>query len=93
MAHDLNVFLEQNEPLFIGISRRVVNVRPTAFFFIKCALLSPQVLEYYQRAADRFESSQLLLVPQVASSVSSYFVIFNCYLVRYLNKSLFPNVF
>jgi 8-oxo-dGTP pyrophosphatase MutT (NUDIX family) len=53
-----------NEPLFIGISRRVVNMRPTAFFFIKCALSSSQVLEYYQRAADRFESTNLLLVPQ-----------------------------
>lgn len=53
-----------NEPLFIGISRRVVNVRPTAFFFIKCSLSSAQVAEHYQRAADRFESSQLLMVPQ-----------------------------
>ncbi|KAG0583054.1 hypothetical protein M758_3G107600 [Ceratodon purpureus] len=53
-----------DEPLFIGISRRVVNVRPTAFFFIKCTLSSSQVAEYYQRAADSFESSHLLMVPQ-----------------------------
>ncbi|XP_024388563.1 nudix hydrolase 9 [Physcomitrium patens] len=53
-----------SEPLFIGISRRVLNVRPTAFYFIKCALSSSQVQAYYLRAADGFESSHLLLVPQ-----------------------------
>lgn len=60
----------QSEPLFIGISRRVLNVRPTAFYFIKCALSSSQVQAYYLRAADGFESSHLLLVPQVPASVN-----------------------
>ena len=55
----------QSEPLFIGISRRAMNVRPTAFFYIKCSLTSSQVQEFYEQAADGYESSSILLVSQV----------------------------
>lgn len=59
------VLILQSEPLFIGISRRVVNVRPTAFFYIKCALSSTQVKEYYRMAADGFESTKILAINPV----------------------------
>ncbi|CAK7331658.1 unnamed protein product [Dovyalis caffra] len=34
-------------PLFIGISRRVLNVRPAAFFFIKCSIESNEIRRLY----------------------------------------------
>ncbi|XP_073269772.1 nudix hydrolase 9 [Primulina huaijiensis] len=46
-------------PVFIGVSQRVLNVRPTAFFFIKCSLQSKEVQHLYYNAQDRFESTQL----------------------------------
>lgn len=55
----------QCEPLFIGISQRVINVRPTAFFYVKCTISSPQVQEFYQCATDGFESTHLLAIPKV----------------------------
>jgi hypothetical protein len=54
----------QCEPLFIGISQRVINVRPTAFFYVKCTISSPQVQEFYQCATDGFESTHLLAIPK-----------------------------
>ncbi|XP_062081919.1 nudix hydrolase 9 [Humulus lupulus] len=50
------------QPVFIGISRRELNVRPAAFFFIKCALGSNEVRELYSSAQDGFESTQLYTV-------------------------------
>ncbi|KAL6967435.1 Nudix hydrolase 9 [Sarracenia purpurea var. burkii] len=49
-------------PAFIGISRRVLNVRPTAFFFIKCSLPSKEIQQLYSTAQDGYESTQLYTV-------------------------------
>ncbi|KAF5751496.1 Nudix hydrolase 9 [Tripterygium wilfordii] len=48
-----------SSPLFIGISRRELNVRPAAFFFIKCNLESSEIQKLYSNAQDQFESTQL----------------------------------
>ncbi|KAK9055401.1 hypothetical protein SSX86_026484 [Deinandra increscens subsp. villosa] len=48
-----------SEPLLIGISRRVLNARPAAFFFIKCSLQSTQVQQFYSSAQDGYESTKL----------------------------------
>jgi len=55
----------QSIPAFIGISRRDLNVRPTAFFFIKCNLDSKQVQQFYSSALDGYESTKLYTVPMV----------------------------
>ncbi|XP_020574403.1 nudix hydrolase 9 isoform X2 [Phalaenopsis equestris] len=47
------------DPIFIGISRRNLNVRPTAFFFINCSLGSHEIQQLYSRAQDGYESIQL----------------------------------
>ncbi|XP_058199644.1 nudix hydrolase 9 isoform X3 [Rhododendron vialii] len=49
-------------PDFIGISRRDLNMRPTAFFFIKCNLQSKEIQQFYSRAQDGYESTQLYTV-------------------------------
>ncbi|KAK7404630.1 hypothetical protein VNO78_05585 [Psophocarpus tetragonolobus] len=54
-----------NVPAFIGISRRNLNVRPTAFFFIKCSLDSKEVQKFYATAQDGYESTQLYAVPMI----------------------------
>ncbi|CAN7022156.1 unnamed protein product [Brassica rapa subsp. trilocularis] len=46
-------------PLFIGISRRELNVRPAMFFFIKCNHHSDDIPGLYSSAEDGFESTQL----------------------------------
>ncbi|KAJ4890498.1 Nudix hydrolase 9 [Raphanus sativus] len=46
-------------PLFIGISRRELNVRPAMFFFIKCSHHSDDIPRLYSSAEDGFESTQL----------------------------------
>ncbi|KAG8387773.1 hypothetical protein BUALT_Bualt02G0056100 [Buddleja alternifolia] len=51
------------KPVFIGISQRVLNVRPTAFFFIKCSLQSKEIQELYHSAQDGYESIQLYTMP------------------------------
>ncbi|XP_059315185.1 nudix hydrolase 9 isoform X2 [Lycium ferocissimum] len=51
-----------SSPIFIGLSRRVLNVRPTAFFFIKCNLPSDEIQQLYSSAQDGFESTQLYAV-------------------------------
>ncbi|KAL9296657.1 hypothetical protein ACSQ67_022553 [Phaseolus vulgaris] len=50
-------------PTFIGISRRNLNVRPAAFFFINCSLDSKEVQQFYSSAQDGYESTQLYAVP------------------------------
>ncbi|XP_050369910.1 nudix hydrolase 9 isoform X1 [Argentina anserina] len=50
------------EHVFIGISRRVLNVRPAAFFFMKCSLSSKEIQQMYTTAQDSFESTQLYTV-------------------------------
>ncbi|XP_074359225.1 nudix hydrolase 9 isoform X1 [Apium graveolens] len=50
-------------PLFIGLSLRVFNVRPAAFFFIKCNLQSEEIQRLYSSAKDGYESTQLYTVP------------------------------
>ncbi|TVU18193.1 hypothetical protein EJB05_34273 [Eragrostis curvula] len=50
------------DPVFIGVSRREMNVRPTAFFFTKCGIDSSGVNELYSRAQDGFESTKLYAV-------------------------------
>ncbi|WCJ41164.1 hypothetical protein M5689_022046 [Euphorbia peplus] len=50
------------DPLFIGISRRVLNVRSAAFFFIKCCLQSEEIQQLYCNAQDGYESTQLYTV-------------------------------
>uniref|UniRef100_A0A1D1XH06 Nudix hydrolase 9 n=1 Tax=Anthurium amnicola TaxID=1678845 RepID=A0A1D1XH06_9ARAE len=47
------------DPIFIGISRRELNVRPTAFFFLQCNLESKEVQQLYSNAQDGYESTQL----------------------------------
>ncbi|CAF1708809.1 nudix hydrolase 9 [Brassica napus] len=48
-----------SSPLFIGISRRELNVRPAMFFFIKCSHHSDDIPRLYSSAEDAFESTQL----------------------------------
>ncbi|XP_062230561.1 nudix hydrolase 9 isoform X2 [Phragmites australis] len=50
------------DPVFIGVSRREMNVRPTAFFFTKCNIDSSGVSELYSRAQDGYESTKLYAV-------------------------------
>ncbi|XP_021889152.1 nudix hydrolase 9 [Carica papaya] len=52
-------------PLFLGISRRVLNVRPAAFFFIKCSLKSEEIQQLYCSAQDSYESTQLYTVSMI----------------------------
>ncbi|KAJ1261324.1 hypothetical protein BS78_09G020600 [Paspalum vaginatum] len=47
------------DPVFIGVSRREMNVRPTAFFFTKCNIDSNGINELYSRAQDGYESTKL----------------------------------
>ncbi|KAL6566625.1 Nudix hydrolase 9 [Orobanche minor] len=47
------------KPVFIGLSQRVLNVRPTAFFFSKCSLQSKEIQQLYSKAQDGYESTQL----------------------------------
>ncbi|KAI9081943.1 hypothetical protein K1719_036205 [Acacia pycnantha] len=49
-------------PAFIGVSRRELNVRPAAFFYIKCSLDSKEVQQFYSSAQDGYESTQLYAV-------------------------------
>lgn len=56
--------LSLSDPIFIGISRRVMNVRPAAFFYIKCSLSSSDIQTLYSKARDGFESTQLCIVPK-----------------------------
>lgn len=58
----------QCSPLFIGLSLRVFNVRPAAFFFIKCNLQSEEIQRLYSSAKDGYESTQLYTVPMVSNS-------------------------
>eukprot|EP00245_Coleochaete_scutata_P004413 TRINITY_DN1697_c0_g1_i2.p1 TRINITY_DN1697_c0_g1~~TRINITY_DN1697_c0_g1_i2.p1 ORF type:complete len:431 (+),score=52.39 TRINITY_DN1697_c0_g1_i2:161-1294(+) len=61
-----------SQPLFIGVSQRKLNARPTAFFYVRCFLVSSEVLLHYASAAHKFESVRLLavsaeeLVPEAA---------------------------
>ncbi|OWM68843.1 hypothetical protein CDL15_Pgr025030 [Punica granatum] len=48
-----------SNPLFIGISRRELNVRPAAFFFMSCCLSAEEIQQCYSTAQDGFESTQL----------------------------------
>ncbi|MBA0719867.1 hypothetical protein Golax_007515, partial [Gossypium laxum] len=54
-----------SDPLFIGISRRVLNVRPAIFFFIKCSLESKEIHQLYSKAQDGYESTQLYTVSMI----------------------------
>ncbi|XVE59190.1 hypothetical protein DITRI_Ditri05aG0025400 [Diplodiscus trichospermus] len=54
-----------SDPLVIGISRRVLNVRPAIFFFIKCSLESKEIQQLYSNAQDGYESTQLYTVSMV----------------------------
>ncbi|PKA56350.1 Nudix hydrolase 9 [Apostasia shenzhenica] len=51
-----------SDPIFIGISRRNLNARPTAFFFMKCHLGSHEIHQLYSKAQDGYESTQLYTV-------------------------------
>ncbi|CAN1230711.1 Nudix hydrolase 9 [Linum grandiflorum] len=48
-----------SSPIFIGLSRRNLNVRPAAFFFMNCSLPSKEIHQLYSYALDGFESIQL----------------------------------
>ncbi|XP_010253363.1 PREDICTED: nudix hydrolase 9 [Nelumbo nucifera] len=54
-----------SDPVFIGISRRELNVRPTAFFFLKCNLQSEKIQQLYSSAQDGYESTQLYTVSRI----------------------------
>lgn len=62
------LIFSQCNPLFIGISRRRLNVRPAAFFFIKCSLQSNEIQQLYSTAQDGYESTQLFAVSMVCST-------------------------
>ncbi|KAF5191641.1 Nudix hydrolase [Thalictrum thalictroides] len=51
-----------SDPIFIGISRREFNVRPSAFFFLKCSLESKEIQKLYSTAQDGYESVRLFTV-------------------------------
>ncbi|KAJ3676655.1 hypothetical protein LUZ60_004067 [Juncus effusus] len=51
-----------NEPVFIGVSQREMNVRPTAFFFMKCNMNFSEIKELYFKAQDGYESTQIYAV-------------------------------
>uniref|UniRef100_A0ACD5TYT8 Uncharacterized protein n=1 Tax=Avena sativa TaxID=4498 RepID=A0ACD5TYT8_AVESA len=51
-----------SEPIFIGVSRRETNVRPAAFFYVRCNVDSSTVTELYSRAQDGYESTKLYAV-------------------------------
>uniref|UniRef100_A0A0D9WC33 Nudix hydrolase domain-containing protein n=1 Tax=Leersia perrieri TaxID=77586 RepID=A0A0D9WC33_9ORYZ len=53
------------EPVFIGVSRREMNVRPTAFFFTKCSIDSSGVHELYSTAQDGYESTKMYAVSEI----------------------------
>lgn len=63
------LILMQQNPLFIGISRRELNVRPAAFFFIKCSLDSKEIQKLYLSAQDGYESTQLYAVSMVSLNI------------------------
>lgn len=62
----------QSNPVFIGVSRRELNVRPAAFFFMKCNLESVEIQELYKSAQDGYESTQLYTVPLVSIKIFFY---------------------
>lgn len=62
------LIFSQCNPVFIGISRRRLNVRPAAFFFIKCSLQSNEIQQLYSTAQDGYESTQLYTVSMVCSN-------------------------
>ncbi|CAM8958490.1 unnamed protein product [Rhodiola kirilowii] len=51
-----------SDPIFIGISLREMNVRPAAFFYIKCSLSPEAIDHFYNGAQDGYESTKLLAV-------------------------------
>lgn len=55
----------QSVPIFIGISQRLENVRPTAFFFLRCDMQSNEIHDVYCHAQDGFESTKLYSVSKV----------------------------
>ncbi|CAN6559677.1 unnamed protein product [Malus baccata var. baccata] len=59
-----------SEQVFIGISRRELNVRPAAFFFMKCNRSSKEIQELYSSAQDSFESTQLFTVPVLSIAIN-----------------------
>jgi len=50
------------DPVFIGVSCREMNVRPTAFFLTKCDIDSTGINELYSKAQDGYESTKLYAV-------------------------------
>ncbi|XP_020552622.1 nudix hydrolase 9 isoform X5 [Sesamum indicum] len=60
----------ESKPVFIGISQRVLNVRPTAFFFIKCSLQSKEIQQLYGSAQDGYESTQLYTMSMVCVQIT-----------------------
>ncbi|KAM1148905.1 hypothetical protein ACFX15_028991 [Malus domestica] len=59
-----------SEQVFIGISRRELNVRPAAFFFMKCNRSSKEIQELYSSAQDSFKSTQLFTVPVLSIEIN-----------------------
>ncbi|PON89568.1 Dihydroneopterin triphosphate diphosphatase [Trema orientale] len=62
---DSDIINKKCKPVFIGISRRELNVRPAAFFFMKCTLESNEIQQLYSCAQDGFESTQLYTVSMI----------------------------
>jgi 8-oxo-dGTP pyrophosphatase MutT (NUDIX family) len=52
-------------PLFLGMSRRVLNHRPDMIFCLQCAMTSQEVLARYNSGGveDKYESTAMLAVP------------------------------
>ncbi|GAQ77729.1 hypothetical protein KFL_000030090 [Klebsormidium nitens] len=51
-------------PVFLGISRRKTSMRPTAFFYVQCALSSSEIQQHYATAMDKNESTKLTACTQ-----------------------------
>ncbi|XP_047332337.1 nudix hydrolase 9 [Impatiens glandulifera] len=54
-----------SNPVFIGISNRILNVRHAAFFFIKCNLEAEEIQQLYSSAQDGYESTHLYAVSMI----------------------------
>jgi len=55
-----------DQPVCIGVVRRVVNHRPNMMFVIRCRLSAEQVQHMYRDASDKFESTGIFFLDRRA---------------------------
>lgn len=71
-----------------------MNARPTAFFFLRCNLLAEEVREFYSKAQDGFESTQIFTVSRVSTFSTIYLFaifMFQCSQVTRKNRMIWRN--